>query len=109
MAKEQPIAAGGADHSPLLQKRPERCDAGSGPDHDNRGRMLDWQSKGMRLLHVDLDGTSRWKSFCEVRGRNAKSLAIADIIANRVYCQRDAAGIDFRRGRNRVQAWLQGI
>src|SRR5581483_1061736 len=53
MAEIEPVRPGSPCGKALLQERPERRDAGSGPDHDDRLGRIGRQRKMLRLLHID--------------------------------------------------------
>ena len=110
MAEEQPVAARRLGRHALVQEGAERRDAGAGADHDDRHRGIGRQAEGVRLLHIDFElcagldaarrGTSR---------RRRGACALADLVAHGIDGERDAAGIDLRRGRDRIEPRLQRI
>ena len=93
--------------SPLAQEGAERGDAGSRPDHDDRGRRVRRQREAVRRLDIELErGAGRDALGEESRG-DAEAAPLVDRVANGIDRERHPAGIGLRRGGDRVEPRLK--
>src|ERR1019366_4104470 len=109
MAEEQPGRPLAASRHVLLQKRPERRDAGAWADHDDGRIAIGRQSEIMGALDIGLDLVAGPQSRAREGRGGAKPLAPAYCIAHVIDRKSDPPWSRLVRGGDRIESWLQRL
>jgi len=80
VAVKQPRFPAGADRLPFLQKRPERRDARSRPDHDDRRAGIRGQLEIGIVVHIHRHRVARLHPFGEPGGADAVPVATVGVV-----------------------------
>src|SRR5207248_11497742 len=106
-SEEEPVAAGVAEGSALVQEAAERGNAGSWTDQDDRSIGIFWQAELFVWLNVDGQSVAGGNAIGEQCRADATAVADVRTIANDSYGCVNLSSVRVRAGGDGVEAWRE--